>query len=75
MIQAYLNLFQMYLQSATKVGISKPLAMLMGILYLKSQKSFDAPTEFFVKLHNDVIFVTYKILAKMGKKAVIWICE
>ena len=32
MIQAYLILFQVYLQFTTEVGISKPLAILIGIL-------------------------------------------
>ena len=30
---------------------------------------------FVVQRHNDVIFVTYKNVAKTDEKAVIWICE
>ena len=65
----------MYLQFATEFGISKSLAILMGIFVKFSiggvRKTLMHLLNFVLQRHNDAILVTYKREAKTDKKAVI----
>ena len=62
----------MYLQFATEFGISKSLAILMGIFVKFSiggvRKTLMHLLNFVLQHHNDVILVTYKREAKTIKK-------